>query len=299
MAPVAPVAPAAALPPLPDHADPADRFLAELARGEARRPAPSRLPRRFEPMARSILPAHRRARVSTDEASRRALAAVGKVAATTDDVIHLARPLDGTTRSHEVLAHELTHVGAPSPAPRFFDDDRDSPEERRARQVGELMARAPVGTPPAAPPPSGATTTAPATAAPAAGRPPRPSGPPPGGGSGPSAPATAASPWSGGSSRPSATSPGSVGSIGGHRRGAPTGSASPPPVSGGASVGGSGGGTVGGVSSALPVGALSPHPSTPASGDGPTIDVERLLDALEARVLRELERRGRRWPRPL
>jgi hypothetical protein len=119
----------------------ADRFMAELSRGRRRRPEP--LPTPFSPMVEAII-GRRQVLVSTDDASRRALRAVGKVAATTGDVIHLARTPRPDARTTEVVAHELTHVAHPSPAPRFFDDHDRGPEERRAEAVGKLMARAPL-----------------------------------------------------------------------------------------------------------------------------------------------------------
>ncbi|HEY2811887.1 MAG TPA: DUF4157 domain-containing protein [Acidimicrobiales bacterium] len=71
----------------------------------------------------------------------RALAAVGKAAATVDNVIHLARPasMAPTHASTEIVAHELVHAARPSPVPRFFDDDHNSPEEDVARSTGRLM----------------------------------------------------------------------------------------------------------------------------------------------------------------
>ncbi len=121
----------------------ADRFLTELSRHrqEAARP----LPIQFRSVADAIV-ADRKPLISTSAASQRALAAVGKVAATMGDVIHLAAPLASGTPSREmtgVIAHELTHVANPSPAPRFFDDDRHSAEERQATEIGELMRRTP------------------------------------------------------------------------------------------------------------------------------------------------------------
>jgi hypothetical protein len=94
-------------------------------------------------MAQAIT-GHHRVRLSVNDASRRALRSVDKVAATTDNVIHLDKPLASSPRAAEVLAHELTHVAHPSPAPRFFDDDVHSPEERQAEQVAKVMARAPL-----------------------------------------------------------------------------------------------------------------------------------------------------------
>lgn len=120
----------------------ATRFLGELSRGAAPRPTP--LPAAFSPLAEAIT-GRRNVMISTDTTSRRALRAVGRPAATTDDVIHLDRPLvRPDRRSTELLAHELTHVAHPSPAPRFFDDDHRGPEERRAEQVARIMASSPL-----------------------------------------------------------------------------------------------------------------------------------------------------------
>ena len=92
---------------------------------------------------------------------RRALARVGKLAATTGDTIHLASPRPAP----EVIAHELTHVAHPSPVPRFFDDDDRGPEERQAEQVAAIMRRAPIlprtrRRPPRAAEPSGTISAA-------------------------------------------------------------------------------------------------------------------------------------------
>jgi hypothetical protein len=115
-------------------------FLAEL--GRHRRQAPAPLPTRLRPLA-DVIARHRSVRVSTDVASRRALDAVGKRAATTGDVIHLSR-LPSSRHDDAVVAHELTHVAHPSPLPRFFDDHRPSAEETRAEQVAEIIRRSPV-----------------------------------------------------------------------------------------------------------------------------------------------------------
>jgi len=63
------------------------------------------------------------------------------VAATTGNTVHLVRKPDASSKSVEVLAHELTHVAHPSPAPRFFDDDHHSAEERKAEIIGQIMAK--------------------------------------------------------------------------------------------------------------------------------------------------------------
>ncbi len=99
----------------------------------------------FRPLATAIV-GDRPVHVSSGTASRKALAKVGKRAATTGETIHLVTPRP----SPEVVAHELTHVAHPSPVPRFFDDDVRGPEERKAEQVAAIMRRAPILLGPAA-----------------------------------------------------------------------------------------------------------------------------------------------------
>jgi len=115
--------------------------MTELSRTVRRTPAP--LPMPFQPMAQAIA-GPRRVMLSTDGASRRALRSVGKVAATTGDTIHLDHSAVPRVRLDHVVAHELTHIAHPSPAPRFFDDIDDSPEERRAEKVAHVMASSPL-----------------------------------------------------------------------------------------------------------------------------------------------------------
>ena len=112
-------------------------FLDELSRHRAVRPQP--LPRRFEPVATAIVgtrPVH----LATSAPSRRALARVGKRAATTGDTIHVST----SHPAPEVIAHELVHIANPSPLPRFFDDVDRGPEERVAEQVAAVIRRSPV-----------------------------------------------------------------------------------------------------------------------------------------------------------
>jgi hypothetical protein len=116
----------------------ATEFLDELSRH--RQPAPQPLPIEYRPLATAIVGERQPVRVSTSHVSRRALARVGKRAATTGDTIHLDHPRP----TPEILAHELTHVAHPSPTPRFFDDDVRGPEERQAEQVAAVMRRAPI-----------------------------------------------------------------------------------------------------------------------------------------------------------
>jgi len=110
---------------------------------ETVRRTPTVLPRTFQPMA-DVITGGARVLLSSDEGSRRALRSVGKVAATVDNVIHVDRPKVPSAAMTEVIAHELTHVAHPSSTPRFFDDIDDSPEERRAEQIGRLMSKSPV-----------------------------------------------------------------------------------------------------------------------------------------------------------
>jgi hypothetical protein len=119
----------------------AEQFMTALSETVRRSPAP--LPTTFRPMADAIA-GPRPVMLSTDPASRRALRSVGKVAATTGDTIHLDERAIPSARLAEVMAHELTHIAHPSPAPRFFDDIDDSPEERRAEAVARVMARSPL-----------------------------------------------------------------------------------------------------------------------------------------------------------
>jgi len=119
----------------------ADRFMTALSSTVRRSTTP--LPMPLRPMAEAIA-GTRPVMLSTDEASRRALRSVRKVAATTGETIHLDPVSIPRSRLAEVVAHELTHVAHPSPAPRFFDDIDDSPEERRAERVAQVMARSPL-----------------------------------------------------------------------------------------------------------------------------------------------------------
>lgn len=117
----------------------ADRFMDVLEAAPA--PTLQPLPARFAPLARAVL-GHTDVTVRHDGGSRAALAAVGKRAATTGNTIHLADQPTSAAATH-ILAHELTHVAHSSPAPRFFDDDRHSPEERQAEAVAHLIQRSP------------------------------------------------------------------------------------------------------------------------------------------------------------
>lgn len=113
-----------------------DRFRKEIER----RPfdAKATIPVQFAPLARSILGSGS-VFVRSGPATREALAVIGKLAATMADVIYLPSPPDSSARSAEILAHELVHVGRPSPRARFFEDDHHDEEEAVANRVGGLV----------------------------------------------------------------------------------------------------------------------------------------------------------------
>jgi hypothetical protein len=106
---------------------------AAAARGQA-------LPTSFVPLARLVGDAPVTV-VHGDEA-RRALARVGRPAATVGSTILLDRAPDGAPATIEHLAHEVVHAaahrgGRPS-MPRLFDDPLRDGEERRAHAIGRL-----------------------------------------------------------------------------------------------------------------------------------------------------------------
>jgi hypothetical protein len=236
---------------------PAAVFSAELVRhGPPDRPRP--IPMSYRPLATAIV-GERPVHVSTGRASRRALARVGKRAATTGDTIHLDTPRPAP----EVIAHELTHVAHPSPVPRFFDDDDRGPEERQAEQVAAIMRRAPILARPAA----AARPREPGTI---------------------SADALAASITGSGGDQIQRF-------IGGHRRGraatAPPPSTSLPVTSAPA--------TAQQQQSLPATQPEQPAPQAEATATAPTLDIagqfDRLLELLEDRIITELERRGGRF----
>lgn len=119
---------------------PADRFTRAVAR---RRRDPDRpLPLKLRPLADMVVgpAAAASIRVRSGPATAAALAEAGRRAATVDNVVHLPAAPDVSARTAEVVAHELVHASRPSPAPRFFDDDNDSPEERQAAYAGRRVA---------------------------------------------------------------------------------------------------------------------------------------------------------------
>jgi uncharacterized protein YjbJ (UPF0337 family) len=134
-----------ATPPPPSLIKPPAERWSEAVR---RRPleAPRELPSAFQAMARSISGRAYAPRYTTGPATRAALAAAGALGATTGAVVHL--PSHPNARNANVLAHELTHTRQAIRRPRFFlsrltgavDDD-----ERAALHAGHSHAQGLMG----------------------------------------------------------------------------------------------------------------------------------------------------------
>jgi hypothetical protein len=81
---------------------------------------------------------------TTGPATRRALAEVGALGATTGNVVHLAQRPSTDPASMSVLAHELTHARNPVMRPRFLLHNHSGSmdaDERSARSVGDQVTR--------------------------------------------------------------------------------------------------------------------------------------------------------------
>jgi hypothetical protein len=244
--------------------------------------APQALPARFHALASAVTGAALPPRYTTGPATRHALAAAGALGATTGSVVHLPAPPARVPAS--VLAHELSHARQPVRRPRFLlssmsgavDDD-----ERGALAAGRglltnaasggngpetgagLVDRLPVGGGVGA---VGAVTEVATRAARAA------------------VIEAGASPLSG-------TGFGDLG--GGFPSGASTSTATSDQEGGGTSGGTTGGGTTSaaGASTESAPGATN----TGATGGAAPLDIDTVLEAVEERLLREIERRGGRW----
>jgi hypothetical protein len=77
--------------------------------------------------------------MTTGPSTRRALAAARAPAAASRGVIHLAAPPERTPRSLGHLAHELSHAADQDRRPRMFGEGLLDSAERRARGVGEAV----------------------------------------------------------------------------------------------------------------------------------------------------------------
>jgi len=122
---------------VPSSAGRGERFVAELGSTASEKTSP--LPPWAAPLVRSIPGAHP-ARMVSGSATRRALRSVGAVAATTGSTIHLAASPRRSPTSIGVLAHELSHVADRSVTPRFYGGDLADHGEGRARALGTLAA---------------------------------------------------------------------------------------------------------------------------------------------------------------
>lgn len=290
---------------------PAERFVVSLREDPVQRSRD--LPPFARPIARAVLGDDRIPRLATGSASRQALRRAGARAATMGRLIHLPQPLQDSPRDREVLAHELSHVGERSVLPRFLlrhTTGTQDAGERHAVQVSRLAS--PVGRVPSFPRSPGTTPSTPRInmASPATSVPSSPNV------AGPvSRLDVAALPvaGAGGVSRavarsvevhaqrmaatPSTAAP-TLLSLPGHRGGQlmtaagatatapsrPVGQQSvPEDVTAGRAT-----------ASSTTTGAATSDSTTAVVGPG-ELGVDRLLDALEDRVLQQLERRGGRY----
>jgi hypothetical protein len=117
----------------------AERFQDVIRRAPVK-DSPTPLPDRFRPLAERILGRRVAVQVVHGGVTRRALAAAGHEAATTDRTIHLPARPDSSARTTSIVAHELEHVAARSPVPRFHGG-APSPEEARAQRTEAVVRR--------------------------------------------------------------------------------------------------------------------------------------------------------------
>lgn len=245
--------------------------------------APQALPARFHALASAVTGAALPPRYTTGPATRHALAAAGALGATTGSVVHLPAPPARVPVT--VLAHELSHARQPVRRPRFLlssmsgavDDD-----ERGALAAGRglltnaatggngpetgagLVDRLPVGGGAGA---VGAVTEVATRAARAA------------------VIEAGASPPSGG------TGFGDLG--GGFPSGGSTSTATSVQEGGGTSSGTTGGGTTSAAGASTESAPAATNAG--ATGGAAPLDIDTVLEAVEERLLREIERRGGRW----
>jgi Domain of unknown function (DUF4157) len=133
-------------------ATPEARFRAALAERPLEPARP--LPGSVLPLARAVTGRSQVPHYTTGPATRHALRAAGALGATTGSVVHLPAPPSADRRSLGVLAHELSHVAERAPAPRFLLGSLGGAVdegERRARQVGAAVGTGTLGAAGAAP----------------------------------------------------------------------------------------------------------------------------------------------------
>jgi len=233
--------------------------------------APRPLPSAFHALARAVTGRARPPRYTTGSATRGALAAAGALGATTGTVVHLPRP-PATPADAAVLAHELTHTRSPVRRPRFLlsgasglldDDERQALAAGRgaAESVGAgIVGQLPVGGG------MGAVADVAVRAAKAA------------------VIEAGAAPLSGGSSWAAGTGDAGFSAL---AASGPAAATTPGPASPDAPGGPGPGETTG----------PQPAPGTAPAGGAVAapLDPDRVMEIIEERLLREIERRGGRW----
>jgi hypothetical protein len=247
---------------------------------EASRP----LPTAFHAMATAITGRPHPPRFTTGPATRHALAATGALGATTGSVVHLATVPVRQPAAVAVLAHELMHTRYPVSRPRFLLAGTSAPvddDERAALATGRgllgggsggpggsgagIVDRLPVGAGIGA---VGELATRAARAA--------------------VLEATAAA------SLLAADRPGSVTAPAATVPTAPDATVTEGAGStGGVAVGGPNTGLGGGPGTGQPPGQT--HGVAAGPGGGTALDADRVVELVEERLLREIERRGGRW----
>ncbi|WP_433292392.1 eCIS core domain-containing protein [Actinoplanes sp. CA-030573] len=128
-------------PPRVEAASPRERWEAAIAARPLE--APRALPVALQPMASAISGRARPPLFTTGPNTRRALAAAGALGATTGTVVHLPSAPSGSAVS-AVLAHELTHTRSPVRRPRFLLDGVSAlldDDERSALAAGAARAQ--------------------------------------------------------------------------------------------------------------------------------------------------------------
>jgi hypothetical protein len=119
----------------------AREFIRSVERWPLERPRPLSVWAR--PLAKAILGSNRIPSVTIGPNTRRALHAAGALAASSGGVLHFPASPEATPRGLGIVAHELSHAAHPRPTATLFLDDVISSGEDRARAVGEeVRARA-------------------------------------------------------------------------------------------------------------------------------------------------------------
>jgi len=123
--------------PVPEKASPRDRWAAAVAARPLEAPRP--LPSALHAMASAITGRARPPLFTTGPATRNALAAAGALGATTGTVVHLPSVPAAAPAMSAVLAHELMHTRSPVRRPRFLLDGMSGlldDDERQALAAG-------------------------------------------------------------------------------------------------------------------------------------------------------------------